>query len=93
MKEFLISLLNFFGLATWIEIVTTDPDCTYYFGPFMTAQDAEAEQKGYIEDLEREDSTLSQVTIKRCKPSELTISSSDEASEGKVVVHRFSAQS
>lgn len=40
MKEFLISSLNLFGLAYWIEIVTETPQCTYYFGPFLTEQEA-----------------------------------------------------
>ncbi len=73
MKEPLISLLNFCGLAWWVEILTTTPRCTYYFGPFLTAQEATEEKTGYIEDLENEGAMGINVAIKRCKPSTLTI--------------------
>lgn len=73
MKELLINLLNFFGLAWWVEIVTATPRCTYYFGPFLTAKEATAEKIGYMEDLESEGAQGLSVTIKRCKPSKLTI--------------------
>ncbi len=93
MKEFLISLLNFFGLAAWIEIVTDDPNCTYYFGPFLNNQEAKIEQKGYVEDLESEGARVIQVEIKHCKPSRLTISSQEETTADKVILPRLSAQS
>lgn len=73
MKEVLIAVLNFFGLAWWIEIVTQKPRCTYYFGPFLTAKDAQAAKGGYLEDLETEGAIGIDVFIKRCKPKELTI--------------------
>lgn len=73
MKELLISLLNFFGFAFWVEIITENPNCTYYFGPFLTLEDAETAKFGYMEDIETEGAQGIKVTIKRCKPSELTI--------------------
>ncbi|MCU0545638.1 MAG: DUF1816 domain-containing protein [Oscillatoriaceae cyanobacterium Prado104] len=73
MKELLISLLNFFGLACWVEIKTSAPRCTYYFGPFLTAQEAEAAKAGYIEDLESEGAQGLSVAIVRCKPIDLTV--------------------
>ena len=73
MKEILISIFNFFGLAWWIEVVTQNPACRYYFGPFLTARDAEDEKLGYLEDLEAEGSQVSAVFTKRCKPSKITI--------------------
>lgn len=73
MKEILISIFNFFGLAWWIEVVTQNPLCTYYFGPFLTAGDAEDEKVGYLEDLEAETAQVSAVFIKRCKPTKVTI--------------------
>lgn len=73
MKEILINILNFFGLACWVEIVTQNPRCTYYFGPFLTAKDAEAQKGGYLEDLEIEGAQIAAVFIKRCKPVKLTI--------------------
>lgn len=73
MKELLISLLNFFGLAFWVEVITESPRCTYYFGPFLTLEDAETAKFGYLEDIETEGAQGIKVTLKRCKPSELTI--------------------
>lgn len=73
MKELLISLLNFFGLAWWVEVVTATPRCTYYFGPFLTATEANAAKVGYIEDLEHEGAQGIKVVVKRCKPGNLTI--------------------
>lgn len=73
MKEILISLLNFFGLAWWVEVVTATPRCTYYFGPFLTASEAAAAKVGYIEDLESEGAQGIKVVVKRCKPENLTI--------------------
>ncbi|MDF0556579.1 DUF1816 domain-containing protein [Kamptonema sp. UHCC 0994] len=73
MKELLISLLNFFGLAWWVEVVTATPRCTYYFGPFLTTVEAKAAKIGYIEDLENEGALGITASIKRCKPANLTI--------------------
>ncbi|MGK7876807.1 MAG: DUF1816 domain-containing protein [Xenococcaceae cyanobacterium] len=73
MRELLIGMLNFLGLAWWVEIVTDNPKCTYYFGPFLNKKEAEAAQGGYIEDLEDEDAQGIGVTIKRFKPNNLTI--------------------
>lgn len=73
MKEVLTSFLNGLGLACWVEIVTEKPRCTYYFGPFVSSQEAEAAKPGYIEDLEQEGAQGIRVSIKRCKPTILTI--------------------
>jgi hypothetical protein len=81
MKEILLGVLEFLGIAWWVEIVTENPSCTYYFGPFLNSEEAEAEKSGYIEDLEQEGAKGITVTIKRCKPVELTIF--DEASDPK----------
>ncbi|WP_416673841.1 DUF1816 domain-containing protein [Egbenema bharatensis] len=73
MKELWIRILEFFGLAWWVEVATESPRCTYYFGPFLTAKEAQATQSGYIEDLEQEGAKGIRVEVKRCKPKELTI--------------------
>lgn len=73
MKEFFTSILSFFGLAWWVEIVTEHPHCTYYFGPFFSNNEALAAKTGYIEDLEQEGAKGIAVAIKRCKPAKLTI--------------------
>lgn len=68
-----LSLLDFIGLAWWVEIVTERPNCTYYFGPFESAPEAKIHKSGYVEDLESEAAEGIQVTIKRCKPVQITI--------------------
>lgn len=73
MKEFLISLLNLLGFACWIEVVTDKPNCTYYFGPFISTSEAKDALSGYIEDLEHEGAQGIKVEIKRCRPINLTI--------------------
>ena len=73
MKELLIRILNNLGLACWLEIVTEVPRCTYYFGPFLNAQDAQVFQSGYVEDLQNEQAIGISVKIKRFKPDNLTI--------------------
>ena len=72
-KNIFTSILEAFGLAVWIEIVTDSPNCTYYFGPFSTDSEAESAKIGYIEDLEAEGSKGLSVIVKRCKPEKLTI--------------------
>jgi len=73
MKEVLIKILDFMGLACWVEIVTDSPRCTYYFGPFVSEQEAHAAKSGYVEDLENEGAQGISVTVRRCKPTNLTI--------------------
>ncbi|HEY9833141.1 MAG TPA: DUF1816 domain-containing protein [Stenomitos sp.] len=93
MKEVLIKILQFLGMAFWVEIVTDNPRCTYYFGPFFDEKEALAAKGGYIEDLEIEGAQGISVNIKRCKPSNLTIFEDDlgEPLEFKAV-HTFSRQ-
>lgn len=75
MKELLIKILDIFGLAFWIEVVTDTPSCVYYFGPFLSKKEAEAAKIGYIEDLHSEGAQITKVQVKRCKtnPKQLTI--------------------
>jgi hypothetical protein len=73
MKEVLIKILQLLGLAFWVEIVTDNPQCTYYFGPFLSEAEARERESGYREDLENEGAQGIRVTIKRCKPTNLTI--------------------
>lgn len=73
MQEFFISVLDFLGRAWWVEIKTETPRCTYYFGPFLSAAEAQAAKSGYLDDLEQEGAVGISVDIKRCKPTKLTI--------------------
>ncbi|MEB3338278.1 MAG: DUF1816 domain-containing protein [Leptolyngbyaceae bacterium] len=56
----------------WIEIVTTEPSCTYYFGPFQNLTEAETDYLNYVADLEGEGAQGLEVTIKSCNPDILT---------------------
>lgn len=73
MKELLLLILNWLGLAYWVEIVTDAPKCTYYFGPFISKQEAQAAKGGYVEDLQYEGAQGIAVAVKRFRPSTLTI--------------------
>lgn len=73
MKEQLITILDFFGFACWLEITTENPDCVYYFGPFLNQQEAESLMEGYLEDLKEEKATNINIRFKRCKPLNLTV--------------------
>lgn len=73
MKELVLQFLNLVGFAYWVEIVTATPRCTYYFGPFLSRNEAEMAQRGYLEDLQTEGAQGIAMTIKRCKPQDLTI--------------------
>ena len=67
-------LLNFLGQAWWIEILTAQPKCTYYFGPFVGAWEAEVASKGFVEDLESEFAQGIETKIDRhSQPDLLTI--------------------
>jgi hypothetical protein len=66
-------ILNFLGRAWWIEILTAQPQCTYYFGPFAAVKDANLAIQGYVEDLESESAQGIQTQVKRCKPALLTV--------------------
>jgi Domain of unknown function (DUF1816) len=74
LKENSIDFFHNFGWAWWVEIVTQNPRCIYYFGPFLSAKEAQAAETGYIEDLEQEGAQGIAVKIKRCKPQNLTVS-------------------
>ncbi len=68
-----VSYLEKLGLAWWLEIVTERPDCTYYFGPFVSAKEAEVACSGYLEDLQQEGVQGIAFEIKQCQPGLLTI--------------------
>ncbi|WP_017720005.1 DUF1816 domain-containing protein [Kamptonema formosum] len=92
MKELLISSLNTFGLAYWIEIVTETPHCTYYFGPFLTEQEALEAKPGYIEDLQQEGAQCVSVVTKRCQPRNLTVYDEVEETFKRRNLRNFSPQ-
>lgn len=66
----------------WIEICTTNPTCTYYFGAFDSFWKATFAKYGYIQDLKQEGARLDTVRIKQCKPTQLTIFEEELGTEG-----------
>jgi len=90
MKEFFIEICNFLGLAYWVEIVTDNPKCTYYFGPFLQEKAASEATEGYLEDIKNEGAAGIKVVIKRCKPGELTIFDEYELKKTKTIIPKFS---
>lgn len=84
MKEALTNILQTLGFAWWVELTTDSPRCTYYFGPFVSADEAESAKGGYIEDLEREGAQGIKVEIKRCKPTKLTVDDDKVEMNGRV---------
>lgn len=60
-------------LRWWVEIVTEQPYCIYYFGPFVNTQEAQLFLPGYVEDIQQEGSQVNYIEIKQCQPKELTI--------------------
>ena len=70
----MIETLNAYHQAWWIEILTAQPKCTYYFGPFADAWEAEVASKGFVEDLEGEFAQDIKIKIDRhSQPDLLTI--------------------
>lgn len=73
LEEMFTSFLEWLGLAWWIEVVTSYPQCTYYFGPFISLRAAHNAQAGYIEDLLQESAKIISVKLNRGQPMSLTI--------------------
>ncbi|WP_009631193.1 DUF1816 domain-containing protein [Synechocystis sp. PCC 7509] len=73
LKEILTNFFQGLGWAWWVEVVTQNPRCTYYFGPFLSINEARTAINGYVEDLEQEGATEINLQVKRCKPQSLTI--------------------
>ncbi len=65
LKEALTSLWQGLGLATWLKITTSQPPCTYYFGPFINQAEAERHKHAYIQDLEKEGAVGITVSFER----------------------------
>ncbi len=63
----------------WLEIETAEPQCTYYYGPFKSALEAECHQPGYVEDLVAEQAHGITVNIRQCQPETLTIVSTENS--------------
>jgi hypothetical protein len=60
-------------MAWWVKIVTETPHCTYFFGPFESANEAMHNQSGYVEDLEQEGAMGIGISVLQDRPEALTI--------------------
>jgi hypothetical protein len=79
--------------AWWVEIKTSQPACTYYFGPFDTELEANAAKGGYIEDLEQEGAQNIQTMVQLCShPDQLTITDEWDSPLGKFPAPAFNGQ-
>ncbi|NEO84823.1 MAG: DUF1816 domain-containing protein [Spirulina sp. SIO3F2] len=86
MNEIWLKFLEATGKAFWVEVKTTTPSCTYYFGPFANSPDAEIAIPGYVEDLTEEGAQGIQTQVRQMKPEALTI----EHSLGEMSDHEVS---
>lgn len=57
----------------WVEINTSVPLCTYYFGPFDSQSEARDSRSGYVDDLFQEGARDIVALIKHCQPKNLTL--------------------
>lgn len=57
----------------WLKIVTELPACTYYFGPFESAVEAQCSQGDYLQDLQAEGAQGISWQVEQGQPQELTI--------------------
>ncbi|WP_233258197.1 DUF1816 domain-containing protein [[Phormidium] sp. ETS-05] len=65
----------------WVEIVTLEEPCTYYFGEFETKHEAEEAKHSYIQDLREEGHQNMLVQIRLCLPEKLTVSEAELSEE------------
>jgi hypothetical protein len=72
-RSFLEFFLTKLELAWWIEMLTDNPSCLYYFGPFLSRTEAKSHVIGYLEDLQQEEAQIIVVDIKRYQPKILRV--------------------
>ena len=73
-------ILSPFSKAWWVKVSTSQPGCTYYFGPFDEEQEAMQAKPGFVEDLEQEGAQSIQASVLLCsKPKELTVDGSNKS--------------
>lgn len=59
------------SLAWWLKINTMNPSMTYYFGPFISAQEAEIAQPSYINNLEQDGLQIQTIQIQQRQPASI----------------------
>lgn len=66
----------------WVKIDTNLPQCTYFFGPFASSQEAQLHRSGYFDDLFAEGAEGINIVVEQGDPKVLTL----EEGEPSVVV-------
>ena len=64
------SLGNSVGLAWWAKVETTQPEVTYWFGPFLTRRSLKIRLNAFIEDLSAESPQEINHKLIRCRRNE-----------------------
>ncbi|WP_017324590.1 DUF1816 domain-containing protein [Synechococcus sp. PCC 7336] len=68
LNNLMTNVLAGVGLAYWLVVKTEQPQCTYYFGPFLSPKEAREKQKGYLADLEAEGAEGITTEVTQCRP-------------------------
>jgi hypothetical protein len=71
-------------LFWWVEVNTTVPHITYYFGPFNSEKEAKFSRTGYVEDLYQEEARDIVALVKQCQPDILTIFHDEAEAERQI---------
>ena len=61
---------NSFGLAWWAKVETSQPEVTYWFGPFLTRRSLKGSLTGFVEDLTAESPKAINHSLIRCRRNE-----------------------
>ena len=69
-KKLIRNFGNKLGLAWWAKIETDQPNCTYWFGPFITKRSLKENISSFIDDLSSEGSKNIRHSLVRCKKEE-----------------------
>ena len=69
-KKLIRNFGNKLGLAWWAKIETSQPSCTYWFGPFITKRSLKENISSFIKDLSDEGSKNIKHSLVRCKKEE-----------------------
>ncbi len=64
------SLGNSIGLAWWAKVETTQPDVTYWFGPFLTRRSLKVSLTVFEQDLSAESPEEINHCLIRCRRNE-----------------------
>tara|TARA_B100001250_G_C19140571_1_gene503649 strand:- start:44 stop:274 length:231 start_codon:yes stop_codon:yes gene_type:complete len=64
------SLGNSFGFAWWARVETSEPNVTYWFGPFLTRRSLKVRLSCFIEDLSLEKPEHITHRLVRCRRDE-----------------------